>query len=218
MIKISHYAVVALLVTANALNAADWLEKNEQKEPHITLKEGVPGIRSLFLFRPETAVPLNELVDALLVKESTLTRGEREMIASYVSYLNECKFCCTIHSAIADHLNGDKSILKAVKEDYKTAPISEKLKALLAIAAKVQKDARTVSDEDVSAARAHGATDLEIHDTVLIAAAFCMYNRYVDGLRTWAPPVDAKVYAERAKMVAEQGYVKINVPAHLQGK
>lgn len=184
-----------------------------QPKPHITLKEGIPGIRSLFLFRPETAKPLNEIVDVLLVNESPLTRAEREIIASYVSYLNECKFCCTIHTAIAVHLlEGDAKVLQAVKEDYTTAPISQKLKSLLAIAAKVQKDAKTVGDKDVQDARDLGATDIEIHDTVLIAAAFCMYNRYVDGLRTFTPD-DPAMYAERAALVGQLGYVQLNVPS-----
>ena len=179
----------------------------------VPVQAGIAGIRSLFLFRPETARPLNELAEVLLVKESPLTRGEREMIASYVSYLNECKFCCTIHSAIAAELmNGDTHTLQAVKDDYTTAPISEKLKALLAIAAKVQGNARSVTEEDVQKARDLGATHQEIHDTVLIAAAFCMYNRYVDGLNAWTPN-DPALYQERAKLVAALGYMKINVPA-----
>ncbi len=182
----------------------------QEKQPHIPLQEGTAGIRSLFIYRPETSKPLNELAEILLVGDSSLTRGEREIIASYVSYLNECKYCCTIHSAIATELlNGDTEILQAVKKDYTTAPISEKLKTLLVIAAKVQKDARTVSDEDVRMAHVQGATDLELHDTVLIAAAFCMYNRYVDGLATWAPQ-DPKFYEERAKLIAQNGYAKLN--------
>lgn len=80
------------------------------------------------------------------------------------------------------------------------------MKALLRIAAKVQKDARTNSSEDVAAARSADATDLEIHDTVLIAAAFCMFNRYVDGLKTWAPD-DAEMYRKNAEMICTLGYV-----------
>lgn len=207
MNTVKHY-VSALLIFVSSSTSIPI----EQQSPHITLKEGIPGIRSLFTFRPQTARPLNEIADILLVQESSLSRAEREIIASYVSYLNECKFCCTIHSAIAVHLlQGDSDLLQAVKNDYTTAPISEKLKALLAIAAKVQKDGRTVTDEDVQHARNCGATDMEIHDTVLIAAAFCMYNRYVDGLRTWTPD-DPHMYAERAALVAQLGYVQLNIP------
>lgn len=200
---------VLWLVTASNVVLA----YENQHRAHIPVQEGIAGIRSLFLFRPETAKPLNEIVEILLVKESPLSRGEREMIASYVSYLNECKFCCTIHSAIAVELmEGDATILQAVKDNYQTAPISEKLKALLAIASKVQRDAKTVTEEDVQRARDLGATHIEIHDTVLIAAAFCMYNRYVDGLKAWTPE-DPKIYEERAKLIAANGYMKINVPA-----
>ncbi|MDR3550859.1 MAG: peroxidase-related enzyme [Candidatus Babeliales bacterium] len=208
MMKLNSTTLIMLIASAMSLCI-----EAAQTKPHINLQEGIPGIRSLFLFRPETAKPLNEIVDVLLVNESPLTRAEREIIASYVSYLNECKFCCTIHTAIAVHLlDGDAKILQAVKEDYTTAPISAKLKSLLAIAAKVQQDAKTVSDQDVANARDCGATDIEIHDAVLIAAAFCMYNRYVDGLRTFTPD-DPAMYAHRAALVAQLGYVKLNVPS-----
>jgi len=204
--------VIILLMVSGMVLPVQAQKEVSPKRAHIAVPEGIPGIRSLFHFRPETAKPLLEIAQVLLVNESPLTRAEREIIASYVSYLNECKFCCTIHTAIAVALlEGDAHVLQAVKDDYTTAPISEKLKSLLAIAAKVQDDARTVSDEDVALARAQGATDIEIHDAVLIAAAFCMYNRYVDGLRAWTPD-DPKMYAERGELVAQNGYVQSSMP------
>lgn len=87
------------------------------------------------------------------------------------------------------------------------AEISAKLKALLAIAGRVQADAKAVTPELVRKAREEGATDLEIHDTVLMAAAFCMYNRYVDGLATWQPR-DEGMYRAMGKQLAEQGYAR----------
>jgi uncharacterized peroxidase-related enzyme len=178
--------------------------------PHIALPEHLPGIRSAMAFRPETAKPLNELVEILLRGPSSLTPGERELIATYVSSLNDCFYCQTIHGAIAAaHLNGDEALVKRVKADFQHADISEKLKTLLVIAAKVQKGGKNVTAEDVADARSVGATDLEIHDTVLIAAAFCMYNRYVDGLATTAPR-DEAIYRERGKDVARDGYVAIS--------
>src|ERR1700760_257846 len=175
--------------------------------PHIDLPKDLPGIRSAMAFRPETAKPLNELVEVLLRGPNTLTPGERELIATYVSYLNDCYYCQTIHGAIAAaHLNGDEALVKRVKADFQHADISEKLKALLIVAAKVQKGGKNVTAEDVAHARGLGATDLEIHDTVLIAAAFCMYNRDVDGLGT-VQPRDEALYRERGRMVARNGYV-----------
>ena len=100
-------------------------------------------------------------------------------------------------------------LVKRVKADFQAAEISEKLKALLVIAAKVQKGGKHVTAADVEAARTQGATDLEIHDTVLIAAAFCMYNRYVDGLDTWQPR-DEALYRERGKKTAREGYVSMS--------
>jgi uncharacterized peroxidase-related enzyme len=179
--------------------------------PHIELPAGLPGIRGPMAFRPETSKPLNELVEVLLRGPSTLTRGERELIATYVSAQNDCYYCQTIHGAIAAaHLNGDEALVKSVKRDFLHADVSEKVKALLEIAGKVQQGGKQVKSEDVERARRLGATDLEIHDTVLIAAAFCMYNRYVDGLATWQPE-DAEMYRERGKMVAREGYVAANL-------
>jgi uncharacterized peroxidase-related enzyme len=176
--------------------------------PHIPLPEGLPGITSGFAFRPETARPMRELAEVLLRGPSSLTSGEREMIAAFVSSRNDCHFCQASHSAAAaHHLGGSYTVVEAVKLDYQTAPVSSKLKALLAIAAKVQQGGKQVTAGDVERARAEGATDVEIHDAVLIAAAFCMFNRYVDGLATLTP-VDPAAYDAMGRRMAEQGYVR----------
>lgn len=93
-----------------------------------------------------------------------------------------------------------------VLADYHSAPISDKLKALLNIAGKVQSDARTVGEADVALARSFGASDRDIHDTVLIAAAFCMFNRYVDGLGTLTPS-DPAEYRQMGERMGSLGYV-----------
>jgi uncharacterized peroxidase-related enzyme len=175
--------------------------------PHINLPAGIPGIRSLFAFRPETAGPLNLLVQTLLHDpHPTLTAGERELIATYVSSLNTCKYCTTIHGAIAKHqLGNDGETVKRVVADIESAPVSDKLKALLRVAAKVQSGGKNVTEADVAQAREQGATDIEIHDTVLIAAAFCMYNRYVDGLATFQPD-DEELYDQMGAQRAREGY------------
>jgi uncharacterized peroxidase-related enzyme len=178
--------------------------------PHISLPESQPGIRGAMSFRPETARPLNDLVEILLCAPNSLSPGERELIATYVSYLNDCHYCQSIHGAIAAaHLDGDEELVCRVKADFQHAGISEKMKALLVIASKVQSGGKHVTTEDVVHARNVGATDVEIHDTVLIAAAFCMYNRYVDGLAT-VQPRDEAMYRERGKMVARDGYVNVS--------
>ena len=173
---------------------------------HIDLGEGLPGIRGPMNFRPETARPLNMLADVLLRGPHSLTMGERELIATYVSSRNDCRYCQTIHGAIAaHHLGGDEALVVDVKRDPEQAAISDKLKALLVIAGKTAESGRLVTAGDVERARRHGASDLEIHDTVLIAAFFCLCNRYVDGLATWAPD-DPDFYRQRAALVAEHGY------------
>jgi uncharacterized peroxidase-related enzyme len=168
-----------------------------------------PGILGLMTFRPETAAPINELVNVLLRGQSTLTRGERELIATHVSWRNDCFFCQTIHGAVAAaQLGDDEQLVHQVKTDWENAAISAKLKALLNIAGKVQLGGKHVTEKDIAAARAKGATDLEIHDTVLIAAAFCMANRYVDGLGTWAPE-DPAIYRQNAANIVAHGYVDV---------
>lgn len=177
---------------------------------HIQLPEGLPGIRGPMALRPETSKPLNELAEVLLRADNSLTRGERELIATHVSYLNDCFFCQNAHGGLAQHyLSCDIDQMDNMKISPETAPISEKMKALLSIAGSVQKGGKHVTSEQVEKAKSLGATDLEIHDTVLIAAAFCMFNRYVDGLGTWAPQ-DRMFYVNRAKERAEEGYANYN--------
>ena len=176
---------------------------------HIQLPEGLPGIRGPLVFSPATTGPLCELVEVLLRAPNTLTMAEREMIATYVSAQNDCYYCQTCHgSTAAQHLGGspaDYELIGQIKRDCEAAPLSEKMKTLLAIAGKVQKGGKHVKAEDVERARSHGASDEEIHDTVLIAAAFCMFNRYVDGLDTWQPH-DPEVYREIGMQTAAIGY------------
>jgi uncharacterized peroxidase-related enzyme len=172
---------------------------------HITLPPGLPGIRGPMTFRPETAKPLNDLVDVLLRGPHTLSPGERELIATFTSAQNGCRYCQTIHGAVAAHHLQDEDMVEQVKRDFELAGVSDKLKALLVIAGKTARGGSHVAAEDVERARARGASDLEIHDTVLIAAAFCMFNRYVDGLATWAPD-DMDFYRRRAAVIAEKGY------------
>jgi uncharacterized peroxidase-related enzyme len=176
--------------------------------PHIALPEDMPGITAGFAFRPDTAKPMRELAHILLHTSGNdgFSSRDRELVAAFVSSRNTCYFCQTSHGAAASHLNGGSGdLVESVCQDYRTAAISEKLKALLAIAEQVQIDGKRVTKELVDAAREQGATDLDIHDTILIAAAFSMYNRYVDGLETWQPRNDA-MYVEMGKRMAEDGY------------
>ncbi|WP_169985531.1 carboxymuconolactone decarboxylase family protein [Microbispora sp. H10836] len=174
--------------------------------PHITLPTEEPGIIGLFGYRPETATPMNALAEVLLRAANTLTRGERELIAAYVSSLNQCRFCASSHAAFAAaQLPEGMDLVEQVRADLDTAPVTPKMRALLRIAASVQRGGREVTEEQVAAARTEGATDLEIHDTVLIAAAFCMFNRYVDGLGTVAPE-DPAAYAAMAEKIVAAGY------------
>jgi uncharacterized peroxidase-related enzyme len=174
--------------------------------PYIEVNNDYPGIRGLMAFRPETAGPLGELANILLRDTDGLSRAERELIATHVSYLNDCFYCHHSHGEIATcYLDGNRDLVDQVRKDYRQAAISDKLKALLNIAGKVQKSGKAVLPEDVEGARAAGASDKDIHDTVLIAAAFCLFNRYVDGLGA-TTPTDLSTYPPRARQIVEKGY------------
>jgi uncharacterized peroxidase-related enzyme len=179
--------------------------------PYIKTPDNIPGIRGLMNFRPDTGLALNQLAQALLADDASLSRSERELIASFVSNRNECKFCMSSHGAIAAHLPGcNHEMVKAVWKDFATAPISDKLKALLNIAGKVQMGGKHVTENDIATAREKGASDMDIHDTVLIAAAFCMFNRYVDGLGATTPD-DPAFYEIVGKQRAAEGYLTKSV-------
>src|SRR6202451_1524207 len=175
---------------------------------HIKVPEGIPGILGPMAFSPETAKPLNALAEVLLRAPNSLSAADREIIATYVSSQNDCYFCQHAHGAVAAYrLDGNESLVNDVKLNFESAAVSDKLKALLAIAGKEQQGGKRVTTDDIARARKQGATDKEIHDTVLIAAAFCMYNRYVDGLATWAS-TDPQLYRENGKRLVEDGYVQ----------
>ncbi len=179
---------------------------------HINLNNNLPGIRGPMAYRPETAKPLNELAEILLRDDNnTLSRGDRELIGAYVSYLNDCFFCQNVHGAMAQHyMQCDMQFIDRIKHDFTTTAISDKMKSLLAIAAAVQKGGKQVTAALIGQAKKQEATDREIHDTVLIAAAFCMFNRYVDGLGT-AAPQDRQLYINRAPQRAEEGYAGLDL-------
>ncbi len=175
---------------------------------HIDFNNDQPGIRGPMAYSPETARPMNELAQILLFNDNnSLTRGERELIGTYVSYLNDCHFCQSVHGAMAGHyMECDIRQIENIKKDFNAAGLSDKMKSLLTIAAAVQRGGKHVTPEQIEIAKSLEATDKEIHDTVLIAAAFCMFNRYVDGLATWAPE-GTEFYVNRAPMRAREGYI-----------
>jgi uncharacterized peroxidase-related enzyme len=173
---------------------------------YIEVEEDVPGIRSLFNFNRETGKPLCDLAEVLLRGPSPLSSGERELIAAYVSNRNGCMFCMNSHAAAARCYFGDQQeIVSELLHDKSSTKLSAKLKALLFIAGKVQSDGKTVTPEDIEAARKAGANDSDIHDTVLIAASFSMFNRYVDGLNSLTP-TEETVYEDMGKRMSTLGY------------
>lgn len=176
--------------------------------PYISLEEHLPGITGLLEYRKDSAAPIRELTQLLLRGPSTLTEAERELIATIVSHRNECKFCVTAHTAAANLLLGENDTTLRMKQDITTAPVSDKMKALLTIAAQVQESGKSVTEQSIALAKEKGATDIEIHDTVLIAALFCLYNRYVDGLAT-ALPEKQEYFDSLATRLVNHGYTRL---------
>jgi uncharacterized peroxidase-related enzyme len=176
--------------------------------PHIELEAHLPGITGLLEYRKDTGQPIRDLTQIIMRGHSTLTEAERELIATVVSHGNQCRFCTAAHAATVDLLLGEAETCKMVKEDIATAPVSEKMKALLTIAALTGKSGRLVTAEIIEKAKAEGATDIEIHDTVLIAALFSLYNRYVDGMATAMPDNDG-YFAMLADRLVNHGYSRL---------
>ena len=174
--------------------------------PHIPVSPDIPGIRGLFEYRPETGTPLKKLAQVLLHGPSPLSKAERELMATYVSHGNKCTFCTMSHAAAARHHYGDGAhIVDAVVYDNDRSHISPLLSVLLDIAEKVRIGGRIVGEDIIQKARSLGATDAHIHDTVIIAAAFCMFNRYVDGLKTITPQTREE-YVPMGERMATKGY------------
>lgn len=176
--------------------------------PYIPIENHLPGITGLLEYRKDTAAPLRELTQILLRGPSTLTEGERELIATIVSHRNKCTFCATAHTAVANILLEEENTSAQIKENIRTAPVSDKMKALLTIAGQVQESGKSVTAGSIQKAKDAGATDLEIHDTVLIAALFCLYNRYVDGLSA-VTPTDPAFYKELGQRLKVNGYNRL---------
>ena len=180
----------------------------------------VPGILAAMRLTPSLERHLRGLADALLVEDfpgATISRAERELIATAVSAGNDCFYCMDSHGAFASELLGREGaravsdLVDGIKAGGSDG-LSPKLAALVAIARGVRRDPRAVARAEVERALEEGATDADTQLAVLIAAAFCMYNRMVDGLRAPTPP-SAEAFRERAAQIAEHGYSASQVTA-----
>lgn len=174
---------------------------------YIDLQSQLPGVTGLLEYRRDTGLLLRELTQILLRGPSTLTEAERETIAMVVSHGNACVYCTTSHAAAADAYYEEHETTRLILNDITSAPVSEKMKSLLALALYVRESGKLVTQELVDHARSCGASDLEIHDTIMIAALFCFYNRYVDGLGTYAPD-DPQYYTSMALRLKANGYFR----------
>ncbi|WP_052666015.1 carboxymuconolactone decarboxylase family protein [Nitriliruptor alkaliphilus] len=170
----------------------------------IPVPTDLPGIIGLFAARPDTAGPLRELAETLLRRDDGLGRDERELLATAVSARNDCGFCRDSHAAVAAaHLGDDDALADAARQGRLADVAPPRLAALTRLAEAVA-DGGRIAEDLFTAARDAGAGDDQLHDTVLIAAAFAMFNRYVDGLA--ADPADQDAYAAMGRQLATHGY------------
>lgn len=176
--------------------------------PHIELESHLPGITGLLEYRKDTGEPIRVLTQILLRGPSTLTEAERELIATVVSHGNQCKFCTAAHAAAVNMMLGENETSATVRTDIETAPVSKKMKALLTISKLTGQSGKLVTPDHINRAKAAGATDIEIHDTVLIAALFSLYNRYVDGMATAMPDNDS-YFTMLAERLINHGYSRL---------
>ena len=182
--------------------------------PHIALPPNKPGMVALGAYRPDVYSRIASLANLLLHESnpySTLSLGDRELIATYVSSLNNCNYCQAAHGSVAAAHLQDPKLVEGVKANFETSALTPKMKSLLRIAGLVQRSGKDVSKSAVESAKREGASDMDVHDSVLIASMFCMFNRYVDGLDTEIPS-DMAAFASRGAVIAEKGYI-MPVPA-----
>ena len=187
--------------------------QRSQEDPIVGGLPEVPGIGVAMRLTPGLGVHLRGLADEVLVKDfpgATIDRVEREMLATAVSAANDCFFCMDSHGAHATavmELTGgtDRLPLIDIVKVGSSDGFDPKMRALLHIARTVRGDARDLTAADVAAALDAGATDADVQLAVLIAAAFSMYNRLVDGFRARTAP-SPDVYHERAAEIAAHGY------------
>jgi uncharacterized peroxidase-related enzyme len=184
-----------------------------QEDPIVGGLPDVPRILVAMRLSPELGVHLRGLADAVLVNDfpgATIVRHEREMLATAVSAANDCFYCMDSHGAFASALlerSGEADLLPLVDviKLGSSDGLSDKMQALLHIARTVRRAPRELTLAEVDDAYAAGATDADVQLAVLIASAFSMYNRLVDGFRAKTPPT-AEAYRARASEIAEHGY------------
>lgn len=183
------------------------------QQPIVAGLPDVPGIGVAMRLTPGLGVHLRGLADELLVNDypgATISRAEREFLATTVSASNDCFFCMDSHAAHAKAILGrslDANRL-AILDDLKLGTadrLDPKMQALLRVARTVGRRALDLTEADVTAAKAAGATDADVQLAILIAAAFSMYNRMVDGFRARTAPV-VEAYDARAAEIAARGY------------
>ena len=184
-----------------------------QEDPIVGSLPDVPGILAAIRLTPGLGVHLRGLADELLVNDfpgTTLVRAEREMLATATSAANDCFYCMDSHGAFATALlektgeNDRVGLIDTIKVGSSDG-LDPKMQALLHISRTVQRAPRELTATDVDAALAAGASDADVQLAVLIAAAFSMYNRMVDGFRAPTPPT-AEAYRARASEIADFGY------------
>jgi uncharacterized peroxidase-related enzyme len=177
----------------------------------------VPYLKSLpddavllqvFRAYPDTARPLLDYHELVMRGPSPFTVAERELIAAYVSGVNECGYCHGVHTATAEAFGIPEGLLEALLADLDTAPVDERIRAVLRYVGKLTEAPARLTDEDAAAVLAAGWDERALHDAVIVCALFNFMNRMVNGLGIKA---DESYFALSGKRLRDVGYTGLAV-------
>jgi uncharacterized peroxidase-related enzyme len=162
----------------------------------------------VFRAYPDTARPLLDYHELVMRGPSPFTVAERELIAAYVSGVNECGYCHGVHTATAEAFGIPEGLLEALLADLDTAPVDEKIRAVLRYVGKLTTAPARLTDDDAAAVLAAGWDERALHDAVIVCALFNFMNRMVNGLGIKA---DESYFALSGKRLRDVGYTGLAV-------
>jgi uncharacterized peroxidase-related enzyme len=165
----------------------------------------VPQIAHLFAFKPDRTDHLAAFTHGVMRGPSPLSPGQRELIAAFTSRRNNCPFWIGSHAAVAAELLGNKALVQAVLDDYRTAPFSDAEKTLFAFVEKMNAQSNQIRQDDIDAVKAAGWTDEAVYDAITVCALFRFYNAWIDA--TGVHDMPAAAYEMSGKRMVP-GYIR----------
>jgi uncharacterized peroxidase-related enzyme len=160
-------------------------------------------IRVLFYRSSFFGAPMRAYFQSLLRGRSEWTVGERELFATFASHCNDCTFCTGAHKAVAIRALGE-DVVNGVIRDYRTANVSEPMRAVLGFLERLANDPQAIGPDDVKNVLAKGVSVDALRNAIQISEGFAIINRVADALGFEVPP--ASVFAKEAEFLLKRGY------------